>query len=71
MGKSGKRVGDKRGNYSSLDAVDSVPADSGRCDFCDHALTMFLFTMRAIIAVFRFPIPTTKPELTDLKGAER
>jgi nitric oxide reductase subunit B len=35
------------------------------------ALMLFLFTVRAIIAVFRFPIPTTKPELTQLKGAER
>jgi hypothetical protein len=32
-------------------------------------MTMFLFTVRAIFAVFRFPIPTTKPE--ELKPAER
>jgi nitric oxide reductase subunit B len=32
--------------------------------FAIGAATMFLFTARAIIAVFRFPIPTTKPELT-------
>lgn len=28
------------------------------------ALTMVVFTVRAIIAVFRFPVPTTRPELT-------
>jgi nitric oxide reductase subunit B len=39
--------------------------------FAIGAATMFLFTVRAIIAVFRFPVRTTKPELTQLKGAER
>ncbi len=29
--------------------------------FAIGAATMFLFTLRAIIAVFRFPIPTTRP----------
>jgi nitric oxide reductase subunit B len=37
--------------------------------FAVGALTMFLFTVRAIIAVFRFPVRTTQPE--ELKPAER
>jgi nitric oxide reductase subunit B len=37
--------------------------------FAIGAMTMFLFTARAIFAVFRFPIPTTKAE--ELKPAER
>jgi nitric oxide reductase subunit B len=37
--------------------------------FAIGAMTMFLFTVRAIFAVFRFPIPTTKTE--ELKPAER
>jgi nitric oxide reductase subunit B len=37
--------------------------------FAIGAATMFLFTARAIFAVFRFPIPTTKAE--ELKPAER
>jgi nitric oxide reductase subunit B len=30
--------------------------------FAIGAMTMFVFTVKAIIAVFRFPIPTTKAE---------
>jgi nitric oxide reductase subunit B len=39
--------------------------------FAIGALTMFLFTVRAIIAVFRFPTPTTQPELTELNPAQQ
>lgn len=37
--------------------------------FAIGAMTMFLFTMRAIIAIFRFPVQTTRPELNAAVGA--
>jgi nitric oxide reductase subunit B len=36
--------------------------------FAIGALTMFVFTMRAIVAVFRFPVKTTQPELPTAIG---